>query len=353
MGLVDPLSFASVNFRDLPGLMYLQSLGETLLGLGLVMCFGQAALQLIRQGCCDLITPLIRFGMAYFALEMLPTLGGLLYDGSMELSGLMGKSSHLELFSQAFAHIADATSSSSAVLTTVLGGQVFVLSVVMAFSKMMVVDIIFPVALGIVLMFGTLSIPIGLFPGVNSLSGWVRNLIEVSLYPICFQLVVGQLTSQFSGLLKQVAAADFVNFFGALLSIWEQRGNLSEIIPQSPYFLLIKFFAFCLVYIVLTTFSPALAMMVMRGRSVGAIGGMLAAKGASLVAGGARMVAGSAMARGALGRLAAGSALQATVQGAVTQPVASVVSMAASNAPQGGADMNKRNFRSADRQSRG
>src|SRR5688572_21413070 len=82
-------------------------------------------------------------------------------------------------------------------LRLLLGMGSMLLYIGMIVVKFMMIDVLFPMTFGLVLMLGVLAVPLSLFPGVSSISGWFKNLIEIALWPVIFQVLLALLVSSF------------------------------------------------------------------------------------------------------------------------------------------------------------
>ncbi len=280
------LKLPLLQFDNLPVLVALRGVGLKFLAVSLVAWLVCEVFRL-RQGACDFVSPIVRVGIATVALTMLPTWGNGLYQLALHLSDGIGADIHQEVFTRAIAKAAESAASSK-IIGTGLGYVFCAFLVCLTAVKMFIVDLLFPCMFAIVLIMGLVGIPIGIFPGINSVGGWIRSLIEISLWPVCYQLVVATLTSLWKGMLDQVAAADFTTFFSDMVSLAAQN-DVAEAFASSQYFLLIQLFAFLALFTVLTLFSPAIATIIMRSQPAGFVGGIMTAKASSLAIDGAKL----------------------------------------------------------------
>jgi hypothetical protein len=347
-----------VRLTDVPGFAALQGLGHRILGLALLLWLGVETYKLVTRGQCDYLTPVLRVGLGSALLASLPSLHATatsLFDGA---ASDLADANVLGLFVTAYEHMlqgatggpASAGQAPGFLDTVALVGQVFSfqgmmalgsvgLAVAMLVAKVLIIDLLWPLCLGLVMVLGTLAVPLGVLPGLGTLKGWLKNLIEVALWPVIFQLVVGLMASSFKGLLTAVRQVDFLQVFS------------DPTAPGDQLLLLTRWWALCLLYVLLLLLTPLLSMMVVRSTPVGVVGGIVAAQAARLAAGAVGGLAGGGLGKfvaGAAGRLAGAGASGAGAAGLATaSAVVGQVAGATTAGASGGPSLDRRTHRTA------
>jgi len=178
--------------------------------------------------------------------------------------------------------------------------------------KMLVIDVLWPVILGVVVFSGVIAVPIGVFPGVNSLKGWVMNLIEVSMWPIVFQIVITLLCATFATQLEDAKQlrivwdhmdardmADDMVFSGltdehedkVVSDLMQDKYGEDVVIPEEVHGMLytfVKYLAILGAYACLCLFTPILCRIIIRSESASTLGTMVAGLSTAVAIGAAK-----------------------------------------------------------------
>jgi hypothetical protein len=287
-----------IRYNELPGIEALQDIGCNVLALGLVVGIGIECYRVMRGGHVDLYGPAVRCMLGFFLLRTIPTLGAELFEIISSLSKGMGEESKLKLFGEAVGVAMGKTKCETSglvatmrLLFTVQGWLAMLSSVLyvgMFVVKFLVIDILWPILFGLVVCLGVLSVPIGLFPGMNTIRGWFRNLIEIAVWPLVFEILVSMLATTFPKLIASMSAGEVGFDCGSAVAdasgVVATAAVLGEVSANS-YIATLQFMAICLGYVVLLLFTPFLCAMVVRGAPVSVVGGIIAAKTSSMMTG--------------------------------------------------------------------
>jgi hypothetical protein len=284
-----------IQYHALPGLAYLQSLGSRVLSLALVLWLLVEMYRLLTRGSCDFVTPIVKIGIAIAVVQSIAGIGSALGSTAEGIGQSMFKASELELFGKAFSHAVGQVYDQSA-WETVASFNIFSLKaalllfacglyLAMMVIKLLVIDVLWPICFGLVLVLGVLAVPLGVLPG-SSARGWFRTLVEVALWPVIFQFMVAMMVGSFSGLLQQVVSMDVMSVFNQGVSIGAAADAAQKL--SQGVLVLVKFWAMCVGYCLLGLATPVVAGMVMRSHPVGAAIGVAAfALGKLMALGGA------------------------------------------------------------------
>jgi hypothetical protein len=287
-----------IRYSELPGIEMLQDFGGNLLALGFVVGLAIECYRVMRGGRVDLYGPATRCLAGFLLLKYLPLLGAELFDMVSTLSSAVGDESKLKLFGESIGVAMGKTKCNTSglvatmrLLFTVQGWLAMlssVLYVAMFVVKFLVIDIMWPILFGIVVCLGVLSVPIGLFPGMNTVRGWFRNLVEISVWPLVFQLLVAMLATTFPKLIASMSGGEVGFDCGAAVvaasDVAVTTASLGAVSTNS-YIATLQFMAICCGYVVLLLFTPFLCAMVVRGAPVSVVGGIIAAKTSSMMTG--------------------------------------------------------------------
>ena len=300
-------------YVQIPGVVLLQRLGTTVLTIAFFILIGRELYRLAVQGRCDVLTPIIRVGFGFAMLRLLPSIGATAAGVADGLGSEMADVNALILFREAYAHAVGHTAeySTTQMLASFFSPKAWIsilsvfLYLIMMVTKFFVIDVLWPVYFGLVLALGAVAIPIGILPGFT-VTGWFKNLFEVSLWPIIFQLLLGLMVGSFAGLLAEVRTLDLAEVFVAPIAL----GVPSAGVAMPGLVVLLKWWALCGAYIFLSLLTPFIAMMVTRSTPAGVLAGVVAAKVASMAMSGLGRVAatglGSKFAAGAGGSFTGG-----------------------------------------------
>jgi hypothetical protein len=295
---------ALLRVAELPGFGTLQHLGTRLFLVALLVWLLIELYRAIHGQAYDFVTPVMRVGLGVLLLQSLDALGAGLLTASTSLASAVADESKTALFGQAMAHALGSMGEQSW-LTSIqnlfslkgwMAMGAFGLYSGMLLAKFLVIDILFPLVFGLVLVLGTLAVPLSVFPGLGSLGGWFRNLVEVALWPVVFQVLVALMVGAFGAALENASRVDFQAVFESARTLGETDA------PESALLVAFRFWALCIAYTLLCLLTPLLAAKITRATPVSVLGGIVAAKAVALTMAGAQAIGG--LAQGARGRLA-------------------------------------------------
>jgi hypothetical protein len=312
-------------YDKIPGIGTFQGLGTSLLMLALSIYMVIELYKFLTRGHADFVTPIIKIGAAIIVINSIIPIGSFL-SGAVDAgaNGIFDKQLNA-LAAQAFESAMDGVSDPSVTdyvksifsPSAWLGLLSWLFITATIVIKIVVIDIVWPVMFALVLFSGALSVPIGVFPGVNSAKNWAMNLVEIALWPLVFQLLISMLTGTFSGQLEQMAKygtrwkiIDAVSTVNAISKVNPAFNDVSnkmndavdnlnkalekdgqDKIDTSAHglmFHLVRFLGYTAAFMFLCLFTPFIARKIVRGESAGFLGGVLSAAGTSLVVGAAR-----------------------------------------------------------------
>jgi hypothetical protein len=313
------------HYHQIPGLTVLQGLAVKLLGLALVLWLLIELYRFITRGSADFVTPVVRVGLALLVVQSIGLVGDFFGGLAETASAQLFEQNDKRLLLIAYEHIVEKTEVSFSPLLPGLSLRLLIgigsmlLYIGMLVVKFMVIDVLFPLTFGLVLMLGVVAVPLSMFPGVSSISGWFKNLIEVALWPVIFQVLLALLVASFQGLLQRTASLDLGSALGDAAGRVSSDRSLAGL-SQTEFGVLLQFWGLCLGYMVMCLMTPIVAAMVIRSTPVGIVGGVAAAKSIDLmkaaIAGGVALIGGAAGAPAvaAAGASEAGPALTAAVK---------------------------------------
>ena len=313
------------QYSQIPGLAMLQGLAAKLLALALVSWLLVELYRFLTRGSADFVTPVVRVGLAVIVVQSIGFIGDFFGGIAEQLSTQLFAQNDKQMLMVAYEHIVERTDMSfspllpgiSLRLLIAMGSMLLYMGMIVV--KFMMIDVLFPLTFGLVLMLGVVAVPLSLFPGVSSISGWFKNLIEVALWPIIFQVLLALLVTSFQSLLQRTASLELGP---ALTEAATRVANDRSVagLSQTELGVLLQFWGLCLGYMVMCLMTPIVAAMVIRSTPVGIVGGIIAAKSIDLmraaIAGGVALIGGAAGAPAvaALGASQAGGAMEAAVK---------------------------------------
>lgn len=289
------------------------SMGRAILGLAFALWILREAFELATKGRCDFARPLIRVAFAYALLSALPSIGAWAAGAAAQGATTMFAANESRLFVAAYEHAvanqigpAAEPGSTMEILGAVsslftIRGMVNQLSMLvylgMQASKLVVLHVLWPVCLSLVVVGGTIAVPLGAIPGSKGIEGWIKNLVEVALWPLVFNLVLSLMVASLAGLLRQVQTIDFATLFDPV------EGGQAVLVAT-------RWWALCFAYCLLVWFTPIVSALLVRSAPVAVLGGLVAAqmiRVGSMIATGAAS-AGLGRFAGAAGGAVAGAA---------------------------------------------
>lgn len=291
----------------LPFFSSYQSFGLKLLGIALMVNLFRQALRFSQGRSVDVISPLVHTMIIAAIISNMRLLGVDLIDGARRMSEGLTEGMTRSLFESVYDHVAKSAGEFSLMKLVDAVYSLRVIAVItsiclmfwMQFAEFIVLDILWPIFFLKVLLLGMFAMPVGMLFG-NPYTAWVKNFIEVILWPIIFSLMGALLVAAFDAYMGAMGKFSVENFVKLAFNPLAKGEELATALNM-----LMKFNAACFVYIFMLFVSPILAMYVTRGTSVGqgatqALSGMVAlasmgasalasAAGAGLLAGGGQM----------------------------------------------------------------
>ena len=262
------------------------SLGRTILSAAFALWILKETYALLTRGRCNFAAPIVRVGFAYALLSVLPSIGAWAAQYAAGAAGKLMPASNTALFLQAYQHAVGGVmpagwldGAADAALGAVPGlpsprGLITLFSLVvyacMYAAKAFVLGVLWHVCMSLVIVLGALAIPLGAVPGSKGLEGWLKNLLEVALWPIVFQVCIAMLLGSMSGLLQQVMSFDFGLLFTAPLSD-----------GPAQLLVLLQWWAVCAAYCFIVFMTPVIASLAVRSTPVAIVGGLIAAQAIS------------------------------------------------------------------------
>ena len=260
-----------VQFESMPALKTLESLGLVILTLATTIQIGQQAKAFIQGGTPNFVTPIVEAAFVAAIVSNISWFGTSVAELANGLSASLLSGAKTDLFEVAFEQLAKGTGSISVFdlgnifsLRTLLGTGSLALLLAMLVAKVVILDLLWPICFGLVILLGTVALPVGLLPGMGGFNGWSKNLIEVTLWPVIFAIIAALMTSAFGGYLD---AASRIDLQSLLLP------DPAQTLGPSPLVDTIRFWGICLVYMASLFASPFLAMFVTRGTPIGLAAG--------------------------------------------------------------------------------
>ncbi len=287
-------SLVGMTIERLAVFSALQAFGQQVLYVALLVWLLYETRQLLLHGRCDYLTPVVRVAVGWVLLEGLPTIGTVAERGVLHFTrDVLGAANH-EQWIATMNHVLSGSLRISLVdvltlfsLRAILVFGSSLLYLLMGIVKLLVIDVLWPLVFGVVLIFGTLAIPLGTLPGVGALTGWLRNLVEVALWPVVFQTLVALQVATFGGLLEQVRHLDLVSVF---TSFPPQSASDHASGVAGHLGLLMQFWALCCAYTLMTLLTPLLSSWVVRSPPISAFGQVVAIRMAQVATHGASLV---------------------------------------------------------------
>jgi len=294
------MTLGTVEFSNIPGLSTFRAVGLSLLSLAVLLQFLKQSFELIRGGSCDFITPLIKAAFIGIIVSNIQFFGTAVAEVANELAKAVGpgaefaglrialQSSLVDIGEDSWLPSISSFFSMRAVMAVGFSWIVML----MYLAKIFVLDLLWPVCFSMVMILGTIGLPIGLMPGMGGFSGWIKNVVEVSLWPVVFAM----LTALLAATAKNIGSPEAV-----VAAVFSPESGGAEA-SVSAIFNLLRLAATCLLYIFILLFSPVIAMLATRGTPIGLVAGVAAQGALGLAVTGA----GKALDRLAIGPRVAG-----------------------------------------------
>ena len=272
-----------VQYQNLPALDILRATANWILGLALPLWLGIELSKLRHSPSCDLLTPILRIGFATAVVNSIPWIGALLTEIGQVISTSMFERSSVELLERSFQNAIGSIGEQSTLesLTSIFSFKTILalasssFYVLLIITKYLIIDILQPLAFGLVLFLGILAVPISSLPGLGSLSGWARSLIEIALWPVVFQLLVGLLAATFPVLISEFADLNIQEVMDDAIL---QANDGPHLHTDTGLLTLMKFYALSLGYVCLTLATPLVAAITMRSSAAGLLGSLVVAQ---------------------------------------------------------------------------
>ena len=328
----------SIAYNQIPGIGILQTVGFSIMGAALAIYMVIELYKLLTVGRCDFITPIIKIAGAMAILYALVPIGTFLSAAMQTVTTTLLNQNVFVLASDAWAAAFEGVSGPLDFIKN-LFSQITWLSLMTWFClvsviiiKLIVLDVLFPILLAVVVVTGSLSIPIGVFPGANTFKGWVLNLVEVSIWPLVFQILATLLFATFATQLGDINTESMTQlrqmYNQSQPDNWVEEAKLQadgesrarvEKLEDEVFYKFVKFLAIAATFGLLCLFTPLLARMIVRSDSAGVIGGIVTAASTTMLVRMTTMVSRRfSKAAGHLGRVAYKSPVAAKIKSLVS-----------------------------------
>jgi hypothetical protein len=274
-------TLVSVNIQDVPGLQVLQGFSSSVLGLSLSVWLVLELYRLLVRGQCDFVTPIVRVGIGFAVVGSLPWIGDAVSGLFQSTSDQLAAQNSTALLGQAFQKALQDVESLD--LLSAIGSFFSVkgllsmgslcLYLSMMILKVAIIDVLWPICMGLVVVLGLVAVPLGVLPGLTTLSGWFKNLIEVSLWPLVFQMLVGMMAASMKGTLQAVLNLQGV-WTDAILG--DASAGTTAVGTATGLMVLVRWWALCWGYVLLCLLTPLISSLAVRSEPVAAIGTQMA-----------------------------------------------------------------------------
>lgn len=283
----------------------LSHIGIKILGLAFLVRVTMEAAKMIQGGHADWVGCIGKAAFCAILMVNITSLGSVIESASRSLQQTLVHQAAFETFGNAMEATLDAVDcegsgewldlSGSVVKLIVKLGAVFFI-VGMYVTKFLVIDIAYPITFGLVLVGGTLSIPMGLFPGIGTTIGWLRNVLEVALWPVIFGIITGILATMFQDTLQDIATSAGSMGCGNLAEVGQVGGapGQDSLLDDTTdgVFVFVKWITLSIAYCLGVLLVPKFASLIMRSEAVESAGAAIAGR-AQVAAGGFTKVRGS------------------------------------------------------------
>lgn len=296
------------SFNQVKGLGALQNFGTQLISAALIILVMIEMYKLITRGQADFLTPIVKVGLALLVLNYLPLVASLAASTVSFVSDKMFNEQLNVLMADAWAATFKGVSDPGVIdavkmlvsPTAWLCLLTFLGLVSILVIKLLIINVIWPVVLGLIVFSGLISIPIGVMPGMKSFKGWCVNVVEIAVWPIVFQILISLLIGSFQGQIKESGKLADVWKIDQAQQIYAEISKYGDVSDedkldyireetgydvkiedirnkQSMVGIFIRFLAIVAAYGFMCLSVPFLARTVIRSESAGAIGTMVAA----------------------------------------------------------------------------
>lgn len=241
-------------------------LGRLIIVIGLIAQIGIGVGRLFRGAAPEFIPALVKATLALFAISHLNEIGAVAHQtGGLLAETIAG--GRMEGFLASIESTLVATYNPKGGYFDFMTlefwfGLASVACMAFAFvSKFIVLEVLWPLYLGLVVISGTFSISMSMLPGMRTAQSWILTLLEAVAWPMIFQILLGIIA---------VVCDQQVDV------MYERDGNFIPLLKGLATLCAVSF---------LTVMVPILAARMMRGDGASAAMSFVAAKAASMVTG--------------------------------------------------------------------
>ena len=193
------------SFFNNPTVQYWTNVGIWLLGIALLVHLIYEMIKLSTTGKADFFSPLAKIAFGAALISLLPLIGSTIQNVAMgaNVSGIEKSSAKLleECWANSFQVLSEGGTwdflENLFDIKTLMYLSTWLQLQAMLIVKILLLDIVWPTILGVIVIMGCLSIPLGSFPAMGSYTGWIRNVVEIALWPIVFGLMFSVMTTVF------------------------------------------------------------------------------------------------------------------------------------------------------------
>lgn len=291
--MMEPLYLLDV--QQVPGFQVLQLVASYILGTAALvhsvaslarMCSGQPA---------NLVAPVVNLSLCALLLPHMQEMANWLADMAILIANAMEERSNEELFGRAVAMaLGNMACDANGFMATVAlfltwKGWLAMLSGLLLIAiyivKILILDVVWVILFGLVLLLGQLNVPLSMLPGMGGMGSWIKNLLGIGLIPVMFQMLVSVLSLQFPSILEAVAGGSATLNCGTpeLAQKLTERVYAGNALPGSndPFeavWLWLQFIAICAAYFLLLFLTPVLSFMLVYSAPMTMLAGAIMAK---------------------------------------------------------------------------
>lgn len=280
---------ASEHVVGLPAFEMLSSVGLKVLALAFVVRVTIDAAAVLRGGGADWVSTIGKTAFTAILLANISYIGAWIEGVSAAMQAAFFDEAYFDSFASAYGATMDSLDCGSSSITGLMTGNIYsfliwgvtgLVTMAMFVLKLLVIDVAYPIVFGLVLIGGSISVPLGLFPGMDTTVGWIKNVLEVALWPVVFSILTSLILSMFGSTLNDIVAnaGQFgcESFANAAEAAGEPNGMGQDVVTGS--FLFIKWITLCLAYCICVVMTPRLASLLMRSEAVSNAGSVIAAR---------------------------------------------------------------------------
>ena len=226
-GVFDPTALMSSN----PAYGLLKDVALTSLATVLVVLLTRELYKFVNGGTPNFVGPVVRCGIAVIAIQGAPLIGKGINDLSSEIydavvtrnggqTGLFVRAlEQADALNMTCFDAAQGNANNTELgffdfdFGAILSGLDFIIASIalqlsMLFAELAricILDIAYPVTFNLILFFGTIAIPLGLISGGDAVSGWLKQLLSVAMWPVMFGLLLTLMTTLAANEMQDIA----------------------------------------------------------------------------------------------------------------------------------------------------